>query len=69
MNEQIQLLLNHSDPAVRGAATKIKEHYDRRTRILQLVQEALSQIRLEVKSMAFDLECTRQERDEALGKA
>ncbi len=35
----------------------------RRRRILNLVQEALSQLRLDVKYLMFDLEITRQERD------
>lgn len=36
----------------------------RRRRILSLVQEALSQLRLDMKYLAFDLEATRRERDE-----
>ncbi len=36
----------------------------RRRRILSLVQEALSQLRLDIKYLMFDLEVTRQERDE-----
>ena len=36
----------------------------RRRRILNLVQESLSQLRLDVKYLMFDLEVTRQERDE-----
>lgn len=35
----------------------------RRRRILNLVQEALSQLRLDVKYLMFDLEITREERD------
>jgi hypothetical protein len=35
----------------------------RRRRILQLVQEALSQLRLDMKYLVFDLEATRRERD------
>jgi len=35
----------------------------RRRRILNLVQEALSQLRLDVKYLMFDLEVTREERD------
>jgi len=37
----------------------------RRRRILNLVQEALAQLRLDTKYLMFDLECTRKERDEA----
>jgi hypothetical protein len=36
----------------------------RRRRILQLVQEALSQLRLDMKYLMFDLEATRREREE-----
>ncbi|MBW3541819.1 MAG: transcriptional regulator [Planctomycetes bacterium] len=36
----------------------------RRRRILSLVQEALSQLRLDIKYLMFDLEVTRRERDE-----
>ena len=37
---------------------------DRRARIIELVQEALSQLRLDMKYLIFDLEATRRERDE-----
>ncbi|MEN6448941.1 MAG: transcriptional regulator [Thermoguttaceae bacterium] len=36
----------------------------RRRRILGLVQDALSQLRLDMKYLAFDLEATRRERDD-----
>ncbi|MCG8587127.1 MAG: transcriptional regulator [Pirellulales bacterium] len=36
----------------------------RRRRILNLVQDALSQLRLDMKYLMFDLEATRRERDE-----
>lgn len=36
----------------------------RRRRILVLVQDALSQLRLDMKYLLFDLEATRRERDE-----
>lgn len=35
----------------------------RRRRILHLVQDALSQLRLDMKYLLFDLEATRRERD------
>jgi len=35
----------------------------RRRRILNLVQEALGQLRLDMKYLVFDLEATRRERD------
>lgn len=40
----------------------------RRRRILLLVQDALSQLRLDMKYLAFDLEATRRERDELRGQ-
>ena len=36
----------------------------RRRRILSLIQDALSQLRLDMKYLMFDLEVTRRERDE-----
>jgi hypothetical protein len=41
----------------------------RRRRILSLVQDALSQLRLDMKYLLFDLEATRRERDEFRRKA
>ena len=41
-----------------------KATQDRRTKILEVVQEALSQLRLDMKYLLFDLEATRRERDE-----
>lgn len=43
---------------------EVVECFRRRRRILSLVQEALSQLRLDVKYLMFDLDATRQERDE-----
>lgn len=43
---------------------RVAESVLRRRRILGLVQEALSQLRLDVKYLMFDLEMTRRERDE-----
>lgn len=44
--------------------TRVIDSNRRRRRILLLVQDALSQLRLDMKYMAFDLEATRRERDE-----
>ena len=46
------------------AYKRVTESVLRRRRILSLVQEALSQLRLDVKYLMFDLEMTRRERDE-----
>ena len=42
---------------------RVIEGTRRRKRILGLVQEALSQLRLDMKYLMFDLEATRRERD------
>ena len=42
---------------------QVVESVRRRRRILSLVQEALSQLRLDIKYLMFDLEVTREERD------
>ena len=44
--------------------TRVLESTRRRRRILTLVQDALSQLRLDMKYLMFDLEATRRERDE-----
>ncbi len=46
------------------AYRRVVESVRRRRRILALVQEALSQLRLDIKYLMFDLEVTRKERDE-----
>ena len=37
----------------------------RRHEVLRLIQEAVSQLRLDMKYLVFDLEATRRERDQA----
>ena len=46
------------------AYNRVVESVRRRRRILALVQEALSQLRLDIKYLMFDLDATRKERDE-----
>ena len=43
--------------------SRVAESTRRRRRILALVQEALGQLRLDMKYLMFDLEATRRERD------
>ena len=43
---------------------KVIDSSKRRRRILQLVQDALGQLRLDMKYLMFDLEATRRERDD-----
>ncbi|MCO6456989.1 MAG: transcriptional regulator [Pirellulaceae bacterium] len=47
------------DPSLK----RVLESSERRRRILNLVQDALSQLRLDMKYLVFDLEATRRERD------
>ena len=42
---------------------RVTDSTRRRRRILTLVQDALSQLRLDMKYLMFDLEATRRERD------
>jgi hypothetical protein len=43
--------------------SRVIESTRRRRRILTLVQDALAQLRLDMKYLMFDLEATRRERD------
>lgn len=49
--------------AVEPVLGRVIETTKRRRRILNLVQDALSQLRLDMKYLVFDLEATRRERD------
>ncbi len=66
MQELARLVDSISGPekrALSAAYERVAESILRRRRILNLVQEALSQLRLDVKYLMFDLETTRRERD------
>lgn len=54
---------NHSR-TLEPSYIRVVECVRRRRRILELVQEALSQLRLDIKYLLFDLDLTRKERDE-----
>jgi hypothetical protein len=43
---------------------RVLDSAKRRRRILSLVQDALGQLRLDMKYLTFDLEATRRERDQ-----
>ncbi len=67
LHELGQLLENLDSPEhaeLKACYGRVAESVLRRRRILNLVQEALSQLRLDVKYLMFDLEMTRRERDE-----
>ena len=60
----IASLSNPHQPELQLAFQQIVESVRRRHKILVLVQEALSQLRLDIKYLMFDLDVTRKERDE-----
>ena len=71
--EELANLINEvREPIIRyklqEQMTRLKEEKIRRNTVLGLVQTAIAQLRLDVKYLQFDLEATRRERDEALGK-
>ena len=64
MGRCIETLPLSQQSELKEAYSQAVECVRRRRRILNLVQEALSQLRLDIKYLMFDLEITRQERDE-----
>jgi len=64
MVKAINALPTRYRDAVAPAMQRVIECSTRRRRILNLVQEALSQLRLDMKYLIFDLEATRRERDQ-----
>jgi hypothetical protein len=60
----IQSLPQEHSREVLAALDRVVESTKRRRRILSLVQDALSQLRLDMKYLVFDLEATRRERDD-----
>lgn len=61
-------LAKHDDPEVRELTAVLASQHARQKRILSLVQEMLQQIKMDMKYLVYDLECTRRERDELKGK-
>ena len=64
----IQALPIEHRVALLPALRRVTDSSVRRRRILTLVQEALGQLRLDMKYLVFDLEATRRERDGYLQK-
>jgi len=67
----LSLAIGRLPPAHREALapyiSRVIDSSARRRRILSLVQDALGQLRLDMKYLVFDLEATRRERDAAKG--
>jgi hypothetical protein len=61
--KQIAALPEEFQEDMEAAYSRVVDSVRRRRRILGLVQEALSQLRLDIKYLMFDLEMTRRERD------
>ncbi|NUQ64026.1 MAG: transcriptional regulator [Pirellulales bacterium] len=60
----IHCLPSEVQARIEPSLAKVVESTKRRRRILTLVQDALSQLRVDMKYLVFDLEATRRERDE-----
>jgi len=63
LSRAIEALTAAQRLSLQPAFQKVVESTNRRRKILQLVQEALGQLRLDMKYLVFDLEATRRERD------
>lgn len=64
LGKRIAALSEDDFRSLESAYSQVVDCVRRRRRILTLVQEALAQLRLDVKYLMFDLEVTRRERDE-----
>jgi hypothetical protein len=64
LGQKIANLVGPEQAGLDAAYSQVVDAVRRRRKILSLVQEALSQLRLDIKYLMFDLEVTRQERDE-----
>ncbi len=61
--EQVDKLPEEHRKELKPSLERVVEYTKRRRRILNLIQEALSQLRLDMKYLMFDLEATRRERE------
>lgn len=64
LGKRIAALSEASQQDLEDSYNRVLDSVRRRRRILALVQEALAQLRLDIKYLMFDLEVTRKERDE-----
>lgn len=64
MAELIEELPMEYQDRFQKAFNRAVGNIERRRRILAFIQEALSQLRLDMKYLLFDLEATRKERDD-----
>jgi uncharacterized coiled-coil DUF342 family protein len=64
LGKAIATLPTDLTPEVSESYARVVQAVQRRKRILKQIQDSLSQVRLDVKYLMFDLETTRSERDE-----
>jgi hypothetical protein len=64
LRAQIEALAPELREQLAPALARVLESTQRRRRILGMVQDALGQLRLDMKYLMFDLEATRRERDD-----
>lgn len=63
MREAIKTLPAEHRQSLEPLVHRVVENSCERRRILTTIQEAISQLRLDMKYLMFDLEATRRERD------
>ena len=64
LNQAIGLLPIEYQELLQPHVEKVAETQNRRYRLNKMIQEALTQLRLDIKYLEFDLHATRTERDE-----
>jgi septal ring factor EnvC (AmiA/AmiB activator) len=64
LSRQVAALPTEHRSRIEAVLERVVESTKRRRRIMDLVQDALNQLRLDMKYLIFDLEATRQERDQ-----
>jgi hypothetical protein len=68
LRSRIEALAPEIREQLAPAMARVVESTQRRRRILGMVQDALGQLRLDMKYLMFDVEATRRERDDYRGR-
>lgn len=61
--QAVKLLKQSTDPAMADAARCVGDYIDRHRKVLKAIADALTELKLDMKYIVFDLEATRRERD------
>jgi hypothetical protein len=64
LGRKIAALPPQQSQGLEAAYSQVVDCVNRRRRLLALVQEALAELRLDIKYLMFDLDVTRKERDQ-----